>query len=227
MKLALIPSNQNTNPVDGYGNELQQVATLLPTFEAAAKHSGFEVRSFPVQPESSDHYELEGLYLVQTAVREWAGIEPCVTFNIHTDSGTYSHAGVYYTMRSKRLADMLVEALRTYWPRVDSLDYSGYVFANQPDNILPLLLELGSHELASDIELLKLRAAAISGALCDRAAAYFNLTSVSVQAHLDVLWGVSNDLIAQANSLEALAVELRNRSAWMQERIIAIKEAVK
>ncbi len=185
--VAIIPSNQDHNPVLGGTHEMAQMALLAAQLLAASrKHTAVQARVFTGKPESADTYQYQGLHEQQQVVYRWLETAPAgtltVCFNIHSDSGTQSHVGWYYcggqTSVSYRLAKRLGTALAEWFGTdvVLSADYSDYIFAGeQRGRNAPVLLEVGSHQNAHDIDILRAKGPAIADDLMSSILQFFGL----------------------------------------------------
>ncbi len=230
-KVALVPSNQDKNPVLGGGNEMEQVTPFMEVLYSQAP-SFVEAKIFTPKPESLDAYKYEGLYTVQKSVEQW---KPDLAFNIHTDSGYYSHTGTYNdgSELMKKFGDILCPLLRQYIKGPCARgNYSDYVFATV--TAPAILLELGSHQVKEDILALKNNAAGIAQAIWKGVEMLFGDTVANpseIKKHLDLLWAGANQMKATEAELRATAKNLISRadllardSAASYERIIALKK---
>lgn len=228
MKVALIPSNQDKNiTVDG-SNEMAQVAPFMEILLAQAPNN-VTAKIFVPQPESLDTYKYQGLYDIQKQVGLW---QPDLAINIHTDSGFYTHTGTYSDgtdIIKKLCADLCPRLQKFFNGPCAQGNYSDYIFATVKPAIL---LELGSHQLLSDIQVLKQQGVSIAIAIWSGVKMIFG-NQTDIPAHLDFLWAGANQMKAtstilkqQAQQLIEQANQLDQRAAENYERIVAIKTAL-
>lgn len=227
MKVAIIPSNQDTNPVAEYGNEMVQVTEFCKVLLAQAPAT-ITAKLFTPEPESADTYEYEGLHLIQKEVDAW---NPDLALNVHTDSGYFTHTGTYSDGSDiiKRLCSELCPRLKQFinGPCAEG-NYYDYIFASIAAPAI--LLELGSHQIKSDIEILRINAAGISYQIWSAVQMIFG-NQTEVLKHLDFLWASANSMVQTAYGLRENAKQFTAQADILErdanasyERIIAIKK---
>lgn len=176
--LAIVPSNQDRNPVLGGGNEQTQVAAFAAALVAeCARYKPVTAKLFAGQPESQDATTYAGLRAQTAAAKAWLATAPAGTYtvalNLHTDSGSFSHIGYYYVGTntvSQRIGRRAATAIAPFFGAntpVWSDDYSDYIFAEASQAAAAVLLELGSHQWASDVAVLKAQATPIARAIVE------------------------------------------------------------
>lgn len=186
--LAIIPSNQDRNPVVGGSNEMAQVVPFARTvYDCARSHTAISARLFIPAPESADRTPYEGLWAVQREAAAWLRQAPkgtlTVSLNLHSDSGLVPHVGGYFSRAdgdvSQRLALDLAQVLGRLFGcqgAVWTADYTGYIFAQAMRGVAaPVLLELGSHQVPEQVRYLAENGELIAQALVTRLLNFFGL----------------------------------------------------
>lgn len=242
LAVAIIPTNQDTVPVVGNGNEMQQVAPFCDALlEAFQLYPGITAKVFTAEPESQDTYEYEALYAIQKEAANWLKSFDVKEYkrlatNWHTDSEKYSHTGGYYetyTIESKQLVDLLVPALNRWINGTMPIaNYSGYIFAKSLKGVAPaILMEIGSHEMIADVQVLASYKSTIASAAASIIATYYGQVPTGILEHLDMLWGYSNELTKSSDALTlsaqgvlAQATAVRRAADIVKERVVAIKQ---
>ena len=195
-------------------------AKVVPMLEAVGIHA----RAFGDYPESQDipPGSLSGLRLQMSQAREWLATCPAdalrVIVSVHTDSGTFPHTfGIYGcdgTLRSavsSALARFLADRVGAVFNHADArtfcklgdTDYTSYVFWQQTSPYPSVLMELCSHEVPADLDILYNAPDAVAQALVDGILAYAGevpppvvADTVTAREALDTLWGIGNQLLA-------------------------------
>lgn len=227
MRVAIVPSNQDKNLINGGGNEMVQVEEFCKILLAQAPAT-ITAKLFTPKPESADTYEYEGLHLIQKEVDAW---NPDLALNIHTDSGYFTHTGTYSDGSDiiKKLCAELCRRLQQFFngPCAQG-NYYDYIFASIAAPAI--LLELGSHQLKSDIEVLKFNGAGVAYQIWQGVQMIFG-NQTDVLKHLDFLWASANSMKSTATLLKEQAKASLDQAAILDrdadasyERIIAIKK---
>jgi hypothetical protein len=187
LRIAIIPSNQDKNPVLGGTNEKAQVEKFANTlFNSFANYTKVEAKVFNGKAESVDTYQYSGLIENTDAAYLWLTAAPSgtltVALNLHTDSGSDSHVGFYYcngtASVSGRLAKAIGEAVARVFgtSTVNSADYSQYIFStHMRGSHAPVLIELGSHQNIHDVEVVNNLASDLSHAIVDTTLNFFTI----------------------------------------------------
>jgi hypothetical protein len=185
--LALIPSNQDRNPVVGGGNEKAQMDTFAGKMLAEAnKYVNVTAKVFNGAPESKDIAPLSGLRAQQRAAKAWLDTFSNenaikIALNFHTDSGRFTHLFSCYWNQghSQALGDRIIRALGPIFSTnyLKSVDYSSYVFVTEQigSPCTPLLLELGSHEMVSDTSVIANRSPEVANTILQAIHSYFGI----------------------------------------------------
>lgn len=164
--LAICPSNQDQNTF-AQTNERVQMALFASRMLAICRTMPQVVaKVFLGEPQSLDRDKgyLFGLKKQLNNAAEWLraqadGVKVCL--NVHTDSGTWSHIGYYWWDQghSRMLGDAIADKVQPVFglsTRVTNWDYSSYYFVRlTKDCCTPLLLELGSHQNAHDVAVMR------------------------------------------------------------------------
>ncbi len=230
--IALIPSNQATNPCCAiYSNEQQQMEAFADTFaKVAAGYPLLNVRVVKGGPET-DTKNLPKLKAQQAEAAAWLNTAPAGTLtlalNLHSDSGDYRHVGAYYGMTdvSKRLATALLPVLAKQFDVTKTLsaDYGaqGYLaWTCMPDGgrrHCPVILELGTHTISQDVWLLKNSAWPISRAILTALLAFFGLSTAPAQPSTP---GPAAD--PRSKAIAALAAAIAKSEAALSEAKAAL-----
>lgn len=188
--LAICPSNQDGNPVEGGGNEMQHVAPLASSILAEAqRHGSIVARLFTATPESGDSPSgsLSGLIAQQRQAATWivAAREEgdfTVSLNIHSDSGGYRHCGYFFDGAgtvSEWLGKALADAVKSWFAGVVThADYSAYIFARELHDVAcPVLLEMGAHTIPADVAAVEQHGPEIAVELVSTLVGFFGLES--------------------------------------------------
>jgi hypothetical protein len=168
LRIALLPSLQDTNKFTDYTgkatHEMAQLAVfadkLLARLNANYGYAEIEAKIFSGLPYSKNTTNLQGLIAQERQAYAWlnAVSYPTLAFNLHTDSGTFSHVGAYWdgaASGSETLALLIRSLIAPVFntTRVLGADYGaqGYVFTNEMHHKhRPVLIEIGSHQNAVD-----------------------------------------------------------------------------
>lgn len=187
--LAILPSNQDQNPVAGGGNEMGHIAPLASAILTAAARFGIVVKLFTPWPESSDwpRGSLQGLRRQQEEAAAWIAEirrdgDLTVSLNLHSDSGSYRHCGYFYDgpgTVSQWLGRVLAEAVQSWFgDRILTADYSAYIFARELHPVAaPVLLEMGAHTMPDDVAAVRDNPEEIAHQLVSTLAGFFGLAT--------------------------------------------------
>jgi hypothetical protein len=191
--LAILPSNQDRNPVIGGNDERVQCHQFAAKLLSIARnYDGVVAKVISGEPESQDKSSYQNLHAQQKAAKAWLdsfGNQNAikVALNLHTDSGYDSHVGYYWWNQghSRALGKAICEAIAPIFAtkKINNADYSDYIFVRDQlrSPCTPLLLELGSHQNQSDTQTLANRGNDIAIKIITSTLSYFGLPIKTVE----------------------------------------------
>lgn len=173
LRLAILPSNQDTNAWAGDNEKAQMERFALQVLSAARQYAAIDARLFTGKPESQDKAHLAGLTAQLKTAYACLDSAPVgtltVALHLHSDSGATSHVGAYWGDQEieHRLAVALRGVLAKHFTPCGSAganyQQQGYVaWTLSPAKHCKVLVECGSHEVARDRLILESRGALIA-----------------------------------------------------------------
>lgn len=236
IRLAVIPSLQGNFVPPSTNEHAQMLALAQQVVTSANRYLNIEAKVFD-GPTETDLTNLPYLKAQTAQAHAWldqATNAFTVALNLHTDSGTASHVGAYWVgpvgSVSQRLATELASVLQPVLQTntLLSADYGakGYIFAR--DRNCPVLLEVGSHQNAHNIEVVRTMKAQIADALTRRLITFFpvdpKLRPVPVDPVDDALNGIAYYLKMAATSSDLALVRQSVADCWV--RVARLKTAI-
>lgn len=158
MKLAIIPSNQDTNaPYLVSGEQERTVMNRLAEVVAnEARGIGMDAFTIVGTPESQDQTRLAGLHAQFRAALFRLNGQPGAIISLHSDSGG-SHIGYAYgEPHAQAMGLSVANALEAvmHTGRLIPFAYAGWVFDADRGGYTSCLMECGSHQSAHDVDFL-------------------------------------------------------------------------
>lgn len=182
MKLAVIPSNQDTNaPYLVSGEQERTVMNRLAEAVAdEARGIGIVAKAIIGTPQSQDQTSLAGLHAQFRTALFWLNGQPGAILSLHSDSGG-SHIGYAFGEPGAKamglaVATSLEEVMRT--GRLMPFAYAGWVFDADRGGYTSCLMECGSHQSARDVDFLLNRQPEMAAAIVRGVAGFLGVPAV-------------------------------------------------
>lgn len=181
--LAICPSNQDIIKFGNIDERIQMALLASRTLAVSRSYSNVVCKVFIGLPQSEDPTYLQGLKAQMSVAAAWLKSFPNdsvkVMINLHTDSSPVSHLGFYWwnqghsRMLGGAINKRLEPLFKTGKPPYNA-DYSNYIFVQYTKEVCtPLLLELGSHQNAHDLSVVKDMGYLVGRAIMEGTLEYF------------------------------------------------------